>query len=387
MNFLSMYGLDDEDSDETKVTPVAATASKPEGDQGIESLFAKYFAADDYMAKAEAAQKKRDELLAAYKGTLAGAAQVPVDEPTQAERYYRLAQALLTPGQTGSFYESLGSVAKVSGEMEKEKRLARREQVLAALKAASTGQQLDIEAAGADIDLYTKLAEKSAATQGDIMKELVKQSMKPKEAQSPAGKQAMDEGLVPGTPDFHKRVAEIARASGDAAEARLNVALSNAALAQARFERSGTEMSSKEVDLMTSTENIINATMDSEALLNQALQLNEVAYGTSPGDLVARATAEASNPDSPKVVATRDLENILQQRALEQLKITFVGAISNEERRALMDLQGIEAKSKEERKRIISRALDLVLKRRAREEARIKKIQSGFYRYRPGADQ
>lgn len=385
MNFLSMYGLDDEDSDEAKVTPVGATPSKPAEDQGIESLFAKYFASDDYMSKAEEAKKKRDELLAAYKGSLAGAAQMPIDEPTQAERYYRIAQALLTPGKTGSFYESLGQVSQVAGEMEKEQRLARRQQALDALKAATTGQQLDIEAAGQDIDLYTKLAEKSAATQGDIMKELVKQSMKPKEAQSPAGKQAMDEGLTPGTPDFHKRVAEIARASGDVAEARLQMAMANAALSQARFERAGTEMSSKEVDLLTSTENIVNATIDSEALLNQALKLNDLAYGTSAADVVARKLAEESSPDSPKVVATRDLENILQQRALEQLKVTFVGAISNEERRALMDLQGIEAKSKEERKRIISRALDLVLKRRTREEERIKKIQSGFYRYRPGA--
>lgn len=382
MDMLSIYGPDDEGLDK------AAVPSKPPvaKDEGIESLFAKYFAGDDYMSKAEAAQKRRNELLAAYKGTLAGGAQIPVDEPSQAERYYRIAQALLTPGKSGHFYESLGNVAQVSGEMEKEKRLARREQALAALKAAGAGQQLDIEAAGQDIDLYTKLAEQSAATQGDIMKELVKQSLKPKEAQSPAGKQAMDEGLIPGTPDFHKRVAEIARSSGDAAEARLNVALSNAALAQARFERTGREMSQGEMNLMTATENVINATVDSEALLNEALRLNDVAYGTSTADVIARRAAEESSPDSPKVVATRDLENILQQRALEQLKVTFVGAISNEERRALMDLQGIEAKSKEERKRIISRALGLVIKRREREQERIRKIQSGFYRYRPEAE-
>lgn len=392
MNFL--YGLDGEENAATLPTSAAQAGSTPQlpsaapaTDQGLDALFSKYFGQDDYMSKAEAAKKKRDELLAAYKGTLAGGAQIPIDEPSQAERYYRLAQALLTPGKTGHFYESLGNVAQVSGEMEKEKRLARREQALASLKAAGAGQQLDIEAAGQDIDLYTKLAEQSAATQGDIMKELIKQSLKPKEAQSPAGKQCMDKGLVPGTTAFHTCVAETAQASGDVAEARLNMALANAALREAEFTRKGTEMSSTEVKLLTDTENAINATIDGEQLLNQALELNKVAYGTSPADITARKFAENADPDNPKVVATRDLENLLKERALSQLKITFAGAISDAETRILLDLQGIEAKSTEERRRIISRALDLVLKRRKREEDRIKKIRSGFYRYRPGGEE
>lgn len=354
---------------------------EPEQPDQIRSLFSKYFE-NDYISKAEEAKRKRDELLAAYKGSLAGQAQVPLDEPSKAERYFRLTQALLDPGKTGHFYESLGNVARTSADIEKERRTARRQQAMDALKAASASQQLDIEAAGADIDLYSKLAEKGETTRGNIMQELIKQSMKPREAQSPAGKQAMDEGLVPGTPAFHKRVAAIAQASGDAAEARLNMAMANATLAQARFERQGTEMSSKEIDLMTSTEGTIRSADTSEQLLLQALELNEIAYGTNPADLAARAVAERTNPTNPKVVATRDLENILQQRALEQLKITFPGAISDAERQAMMQLQGIEAKSKEERKRIINRALEAVRKRREYEQGNIKKIQSGFYRYR-----
>ena len=361
--------------------PTAPEEKKEDEDQ-ITSLFSKYFGADDYMSKAEEAKKKRDELIAAYKGSLAGAAQVQMDEPSQAERYFRLTQALLNPGKTGHFYESLGNVAATSAEMEKEKRLARRQQALDALKAATAGQQLDIEAAGADIDLYQKLAEQSAATQGDIMKELVKQSMKPKEAQSPAGKQAMDEGLIPGTPQFHNRVAEIARASGDAAEARLNVALANASLSQARFERTGREMGQGEIRLLSETEDALFAKQESKGLLTEALALNPDTYDSSIADSLARMAAEGMQPDSPKVVNTRNLENILTTQLLSTLKATFGAAPTEGERKVLEEIQGIGAKSKKEREAIIKRALSLVELRIKKDETRLKSIREGQYRYR-----
>ena len=91
--------------------PTAPEEKKEDEDQ-ITSLFSKYFGADDYMSKAEETKKKRDELIAAYKGSLAGAAQVQMDEPSQAERYFRLTQALLNPGKTGNFYEAMGNVAE-----------------------------------------------------------------------------------------------------------------------------------------------------------------------------------------------------------------------------------------------------------------------------------
>ncbi len=359
----------------------AAPQAEERPDQ-IESLFSKYFGQDDYMSKAEEAKKKRDELLAAYKGTLAGSAQIADAEPSQSERYFRLAQALLTPGKTGDFYESLGNVAQVSGEMEKEKRLARRQQALDALKAAGAGQQLDIEAAGQDIDLYTKLAEQSAATQGDIMKELVKQSMKPKEAQSPAGKQCMDKGLIPGTPQFHQCVAETAQASGDAAEARLNVALANASLSQARFERTGREMGQGEIRLLSETEDALFAKQESKGLLTEALALNPDTYDSSIADSLARMAAEGMQPDSPKVVNTRNLENILTTQLLSTLKATFGAAPTEGERKVLEEIQGIGAKSKKEREAIIKRALTLVDLRIKKDESRLKSIREGQYRYR-----
>jgi hypothetical protein len=374
-DLLAAYGIKKPDEPVAPARPATPTDS-------LSTLFGKYFGEDEYMTKAQEAKKKRDELLAAYKGALAGTAQIGEAEPSQAERYFRLTQALLNPGRTGHFYEAMGNVSQVAAEMEKEKRLARRDQAMKALEAGKAGLQLDIEAAGSDIDLYTKLAEKAESTRGNILQELAKQSIKPKEAQSPAGKQAMDEGLTPGTADFHKRVAALAEKQGDAAEARLNVALANAALSQARFERTGTEMGASETRLLSETEDNLFAKKESKMLLTEALRLNPYTYDSSIADTLARFTAEGFAPESEKVVNTRDLENILTQQLLSSLRSTFGAAPTEGERKVLEELQGIESKSKKERERILARAMSMADARIKKDEDRIGAIRSGAYRYR-----
>jgi hypothetical protein len=371
-DLLAAYGLTNKPEEE-----------KPEQ---IPSIFAKYFD-NDYERKALEAKKKRDELIAAYKGSLASAAQVKTNEPSQAERYFRLAQALLDPGQSGNFYESMGNVSRVSAEFEKEKRLARQQQEMKAIEAATTGQQLDIEAAASDVDFYSKLAEKGVATQGDIAKKLIEQSMKPKEAQSSAGKQAMDEGLTPGTPEFHKRVAAIASQSGDAAEARLNMALASASLAQTKFERSQMEFSTFEQKALGDESDALFARQEAVGMLSEALSLNDLAYDSSPADVIAYNTALISSPGSPKVVATNELNNILKTQMLTVLKSTFGAAPTEGERAVLEQVQGIDAKSKTERRRIIERAIRLAEARIKQSQSKIGDIQSGKFRFRTGAEQ
>ena len=192
----------------------------------------------------------------------------------------------------------------------------------------------------------------------------------------------MDEGLIPGTPQFHKRVAEIAQASGDAAEARLNVALANASLSQARFERTGREMGQGEIRLLSETEDALFAKQESQTLLTEALALNPDTYDASISDSLARMAAEGMSPDSPKVVNTRNLENILTTQLLTTLKATFGAAPTEGERKVLEEIQGIGAKSKKEREAIIKRALNLVGLRIKKDESRLQSIREGQYRYR-----
>jgi hypothetical protein len=374
-DLLQAYGIESEDED----------VSLPAGGESLslESLLSKY-AKNEYLEQAREAKRKRDELLQARKGSMAGAAQIKSGAPSQAERYFRLAQAFLDPGKSGALYETMGNVSRVSAELAKEEREAQEAQQKAALEAAAGIQELDIEAAGEEAEMYRELAKESESTRGDIAKELAKASIKPRGAQSPAGKQAMDEGLKPGTPEFHQRVAEIARASGDAVEARLNVALANAALAEARFERGQAEFTPFEQKTLEAEEDALFSREEAVGLLNEALNLNDLAYSSSPADVIAYNTAVLATPDSPKVVATNELNNILKSQMLTVLKSTFGAAPTEGERAILAEVQGIESKSKTERKRIIQRAIRLAEARIERSRRKIEEIQSGKLRFRSG---
>lgn len=377
-DLLQTYGIDSEDED----------VALPAGGESVslESLLSKY-AKNEYLEQAQEAKRKRDELLQARKSSLAGAAQVKSGAPSKAERYFRLAQAFLDPGKSGALYETMGNVSRVSAELAKEEREAQEAQQQVALQAAAGIQELDIQAAGEEAELYRELAKESESTRGDIAKELAKASIKPKGAQSAAGKQAMDEGLTPGTAEFHERVAEIARASGDAAEARLNAALANVALAEARFERGQAEFTPFEQKTLKEEEDALFSREEAVGLLNEALNLNNLAYSSSPADVIAYNTALLSSPDSPKVVATNELNNILKSQMLAVLKSTFGAAPTEGERAILEEVQGIESKSKAERKRIIERAIRLAEARIAKSRRKIEEIQSGKLRFRSGPTQ
>ena len=64
------------------------------------------------------------------------------------------------------------------------------------------------------------------------------------------------------------------------------------------------------------------------------------------------------SPDSPEYQATKELELVLQQVAVAQLKATFGGAgITDGERKALVALQGLDLKDKETRRKVIEEAI------------------------------
>jgi hypothetical protein len=353
-------------------------------------LLDKYFSGGaDYAAKSESAMTRRAERMAAAKAARERATAKLGAGPSKAELYFNLAQAFLEPGKTGDVTEGLSRAFGVTSKYQEGKRLAEAEAAQAAELAAAEEAQAEAEGAQQEALLYKGLAERSDEARRSVMADIIKKRSESAGAQSTFGKQAMDEGFKPGTPEFQNRVKELQLRSVEASEARFGLQAAAGERAAAASERAaaeairkGQEMSPKEIDLLVSTEDARDSAETSEAMLNEALRLNEIAFTSDPAGLAARATAEAADPDSPKVVATRDLENILRSRALEALKATFSGAISDAETRILTELQGIDAKSKEERKRIMTRALELVAARRRRAATRIERIRKGEYRYR-----
>lgn len=173
---------------------------------------------------------------------------------------------------------------------------------------------------------------------------------------SPAGKMAADEGLVPGTPEFQARVKKLAG------------------------EGKGVTLSPTEQKEMFEADDAVNAGKVVMLNLLKAKELNNKAYsGFGAG---ARRTIARNIPgvsESEGVTATTELETLVGQNMLDQLKATFGGAPSDAEGRVLRELQGSLSMAPNERAAIWDRAIALAARRVKTNQEKMKKLQSGAY--------
>ena len=360
----------------------------------LESMLAKYMqpGASSYGAElAEARGRARAETEAfnkmlqdAIKGSGEGGG------PSKSEMYFRLAAAFADPGKTGSFGEGLGRAAGAVAEQKKAEREARRAAARESLQLGLTAQQARMTGAREDVSSLRQLAGEEMKDKRTVTAELLKEWTKRNDPVSTAGKQAQDEGLKPGTPQFQARVREISELAVDRANAQIqatvagmSVAAANLALGQARFTQQQTEarrLTPQELTLKTDTENAIAASDSAMRSLKQAYQLNPNSFDASLPDLAQRKILEAAGSKDTKLVNTRTMENLLGEQALSQLKTTFGSAPTEGERKILMDLQGIGAKSREERAIIMRNAYKSLQSARERQQKRLNEINQGLYR-------
>jgi hypothetical protein len=253
--------------------------------------------------------------------------------------------------------DDLGALQKLSAEEMKDKRAAARDATKEAIAASREKAKGDAEAA------------------------------KPS---SPAGKQALDEGLTLGSPEYKARVKEIADTTLDKTTATAQAALANVTNAQTRlaldqnkFEQAkaqGAKLTPAEMHLKANTEDAVAAQQAALVNLQKAYKLNPGTFDTSLIDTAQRKLLEATGSKDPKVLATREMENLLSQKALDTLKSTFGGNPTEGERAILLSLQGLGAKSKEERAAIMQNAYGALKVSAARNKQRLKDINAGAYR-------
>jgi hypothetical protein len=376
----------------TEVVPVAVPkAAAPFGDErmgNIQALLAAYGPKDSaYDADLKAARTAAKAETDAFAKMLTGAMNSPEDaQSSKAEMYFRLAAAFGAPTKTGQFSENLGMVGKELGEYAKGKRASTQQKLALALE----GQKMKMTAAKEDLNTLRALTGEEMKDKRAIATELIKDYIKSGEPQSAAGKQAIDEGLKPGTEPYQKRVAEIGNmkveaqmAQITASLANMNTAAANLALAQNKFENQKAQqakLTGPELKLKVDAEDTLAQTDSALGILKQAYALNPNTFDTSISDMAQRKALEVTNSKHPKVVATREQENLLEKAALAQLKSTFPGAISNDERKALQDVQGLGAKSIEERGKIMKNAYKALQSVRARHAKRLVDINQGVYR-------
>lgn len=182
--------------------------------------------------------------------------------------------------------------------------------------------------------------------------------------QSPAGKVAADEGLRPGTAAYQARVKALTG------------------------EGKGMNLSPQEIKELFEAEDIVNASKGVLLSLQKAKQLSPKAYeGFGAG---ARRTIARNVPGVGKsegVTATTELETLVMQNALEQLKAIFGGAPTEGERKILLDIQGSLSMGDKERQAVYDRAMQAAARRLRSNQEKMDRIRKGGYSSRTNPQQ
>jgi hypothetical protein len=379
------------------VAPAVTAAPKPiappapvggERMANIQALLAAYGPKDGaYGAELKAARATAKAESDAFAKLLSDSMKAPEDaKSSKAEMYFRLAAAFGAPTKTGHFAENLGMVGKELGDYSKEQRASRQQKLALALK----GQEMKMGAAKEDLRTLQALSAEEMKDKRTIATELIKDFIKSGEPQSAAGKQALDEGLKPGTPEYQKRVETLGNmniesklAQITASLAGVSTAAANLALAQEKFQnqkQQQTRLSPAEVTLKKEAEDFIASSKQSLLDLKQAYALNPNSLAGGWLEKGQQFLSEAAGSKDPVIVNTRIINNLLGSQGLAKLKATFGGAPTEGERAILMELEGIGSKTREERAAIIKRTYKVLQDRMAREQARLDQITSGAYR-------
>ena len=360
--------------------------------EGLEEMLSKYTGGESVYGKelSDARTKAETENTSFYKMLEKALGDTKEEAPSKAEMYFRLAAAFGKPTKTGHFAESLGNVGEVLGEQAKEGRAQRKAERALKLQLGLKGQEARMAAAKEDVTALRGLASEEMKDKRAIATELLKQHIASGLPRSSAGNQALDEGFIPKTDKFKARVAEISQLNIEKAQTAINAAVNGMSVAQAnmtlqnkKFEeeqKKESKLTAPELKLKVETEDVVAQTDQALKDLKRAYELNPNTFDSSLADLAQRKLLESAGSKDAKLIATREQENLLQKAALSQLKSTFPGAISNDERAALQDVQGIGAKSKEERAVIMKNAYNAIKSVNARHRKRLNEIKEGLYR-------
>ena len=375
-------------------TAPAAAPGMPAGDrnQALMAMLGKYFPqGDDYSADLKAARATMTKESEAFNKLLQDAIKAPKESgPSKAEMYFRLAAAFGAPTKTGHFMESLGTAGSAASKMLEERRASEKETRDRRLQLGLEAQKLRMTGAKEDLATLRQLSTEGMKDKRTIATELIKEYVKSGQPESSAGKQAKDEGFVPGTPQFQKRVGEIADMNVERQMAQIQAALSgitnaqaNQALNQQKFnfqQEQSTKLSPTEIKLKEETETVLGSINDAMGSLNRAYSLNPKTFEGTFVDITRQKMLEQTNPKDPRVLATREQKNLLSKSAISNLRAAFGGNPTEGERNALLDLEGLDSKSKEERAQIMKNTYKLLKDRRDRQQKRLNEISSGAFR-------
>jgi len=330
----------------------------------LRAMLEAYAPQADYSGQLAEAEARRKAEFDAFANMIAGQADPEADKASKAEMYFRLAAAFGSPTKTGAFGENL---ALAAGEMA-DVSAARRKSLAERAARQAELQKLRYQMAGEDLETLRATQAAGATGQRAIAQKLVENYIASGKPQSEAGKIAADMGLQSGTPEYAAVVKDLTQ---------LKIEKELAAL-QAQ-QAAAMRMPASMIDLKAQTENNIASATRAMEVLDQAFRLNPDTYSGSIIDVAQMGPLSMLGSNAEKVVKTNLLKNLLTGQMLEQLKATFGTAPTEGERKVLESMQGIDAKSLEERGEIMMNAYETLRQRRDRETNRLREIMSGAY--------
>jgi hypothetical protein len=319
------------------------------------------------------------------------------NKPSNAEMYFRLAAAFGAPTKTGNFFESLAEVNKSMADQAKETRLAGKAGQALRLQLGLEGAKAGMTAAKEDVTALRALTSEEMKEKASAQRELIKEYFKSGEAQSAAGKQAQDEGLIPGTAKYQARVTaisdeqfkkltagvEAAVAAAEAARAGSNRADAEAKLKERKFEeakKKNAQLTNTEMKMKEETSQALVTMKDAYADLVKALKLSANAYDGSLVDQAQYKVLAAAGNQDPKVINTGVLDNILKLGALSTAATTLKTQISDSDMKMLNQVQGAGAKSRQERDAILKAAMVRMENMYQEKKSKLADILAGKYR-------
>ena len=274
--------------------------------------------------------------------------------PDKAELWFNLASALSAPTKTGTFGESLGLAAKEFGKFSKDTRTSERSaQALQLKMAASKLAKIDNRLNKVK-DLSYKDAEKLRAEKLELYKFLSESGIKGQEltlklSELNLKKQKFLKDIASPKTEIGKMLKDMNPNIKIGSTEWYNKYEEERARKAKLDNKMPTYLGKKVGDLNDQ----VKTAQASLIQLGLAEKLIPLSYDSSPTEIVAYNLQKKADPSDKRVRATIQLNRILSGEALQKLKATFGGQISDGEREALEQLSGAKSLSRKDRAKVI----------------------------------
>jgi len=364
------------------LTPPAAPGAGPiSGSSELKMLLDSYGGGESvYAEELASAREKASKEADAFRSMLEASLESPEDaKASKAEMYFRLAAAFGSPTKTGGFGENLGLASKEMAEYSKGKREASQSKLATRLKL----QEMRMGAAKEELGTLRALSAEEMKDRRVMSQALIKEYIDSGKPQSAAGKQALDEGYKAGTPEFQARVRELSALDVARETAQIEALIGNLAINTQREEREAgksEKLTPQELTMKRETEDSLASLTAAMGLISDAYTLNPNTFDTSLPDMARRKALEIAGSKDPKLVNTRALENKLKSQVITSAAEKMKGVLTDSDIALLKDIEGLDAKSVEERAIILRSAYTMLKTARTRMQQRLQDVSSGAYR-------